>query len=238
MFPPMFESDSRDTDFLALLTERLHAIIGSCGLKRTVDTNLRSPRSSPLTSMFALNQEAIDELRTEAWDDRPAIEKIFHVLLKPQVKRAPEPVTVRILTHLPGTCTVAVMLVAAFTPIFEGEEWDLTKVGRWSVALRDVGGQVSGANTTRNWQGDVLDRQELQDALDGVQAACARYRDAYKLQPIAQRGDGFGQFVTGLGVGDPGSLGGYVDSPRLQGQAGRGDLPVAEPQHEHDGPQG
>ncbi len=246
--PSYISQPDQDPDFLSILAEQLHAIISECGLKRAVDVDQRPEERSSLGAMFSLDADAVAELKTEEWDDRPAIEKIFHVMIESSIKaskQAPEPQTNRMLTHIPGTCTIAIMLAISFTPVVDGEEMDLTKVGRWSVAMRDPALKV-----TKNWQGDVLDKQELQDALDGVREACSRYRDQYKLKPIPGYMDGYVNAPAyGNGPGFGGPLGGLnAAAELLRGLGvGGGDLKagdigvgqfVPEPPLDTEGPQG
>ncbi len=178
MFTGMPEAES---SFRSILTERIIAILSENGLKRTNDSEQIGRSSNPLSSMFAISSDALDELKaTDEWDDRPAIDKILGLVIK-SAKRETKPETevVRILGHLPDTCTIVLMVAISFTPSAETDMADLTKVGRWSVALRDVPNKV-----TKNWQGDVLDRQELEDALDGVTTCCDQIRKQHLLAPI------------------------------------------------------
>ncbi len=242
MRPAYIFGGDTDPDFLTAMSAQLRDVLSICGLRRMVDISSQPRSESPLASMFSLNEDAAADLKSAVWDDKPLIEKILHVMIKStsKPKGPPEAITARILAHLPGTCSVAVMIAYSFTPIEPTSDMDLSKVGRWTLSMRDVGGLVQG-QATRNWQGDVLDRQELQDAMDGVAAACGRYRDKYRLKPIPTGMDAYvsapaytGAFPMGaLGVGQEWQPIAPQAEPPAPFQVG-----TSEDMQPHDGPQG
>lgn len=176
-----------DQGFLAILQGQVTSILSACGIKRTTDSEQIGRSSNPFASVFSFTNDDLEQLKTTGeWDDRPAIDKIIDLFMasaKRQHDCKPDTQVVRILGILPESCTVVIMIAISFTPSSERDMADLSAVGRWSIAMRDVGGITTGG-PPRNWQGDVLDRQDLQDALDGLQTTCGRYRDQHRLKPL------------------------------------------------------
>lgn len=170
-------------DFLTLMEARVGALFDEHGIKRATD----STGGSTSAGMFSMLADL--EPPGEAYDDRPAIEKLIAAVASAAKKaRTSRTASFRLLGCHPTTCAVMIMVVGTFTPVSSDQSTDIDRLSRWSLSLRcrvrpDAPATLRSSERL-HYDGDVMDAATLHTAIETLRGMCHYLRTEHQLEPV------------------------------------------------------
>jgi hypothetical protein len=182
----IFDMGGGASDFLSTLERRVALLLEQHGFLRSTDATSAAASAGP----FALLSEL--EAPEEGYDDRPAIEKLLaSVSAAAKKMKLPQTHNFRIIGCHPESCAALLIIAGTYQPVPATSATDLSKLGRWSLAVRDPAG-------TKTHEGDVMDITSLVAALSELAAVCALLQNQLKLSPIQRPSYGGGFMPAGV----------------------------------------
>ncbi len=165
--------DMPDPTFFNHLKRTLTGVMSGCGL--LIVTDVEQPGNRGLFEGLEVAEGDADK-----YDDRPAIERLIKLLIKPK-KRDPKVQRCRLLAVIPNTFTVPLRVAIECTPVPEEDVYTLIDdQAYWQIKFE------AGSRGGANFEGKPTDAGELDRVLQSVTAVCEAIQQAHRLRPVAQ----------------------------------------------------